>query len=423
MPPTKRSGRSARSSGVGLFLLLRSAAAINVAMMDMVQRNMLNTSILSWEYGTAAQAMLEYNYGSLGIYGSAPIPLPAGTPPPTGVTDIAAYVVANRPSNTTALFLDGSAADPASMGVAVLIANATLGSDASPGSRSNYAQAAADQLSYLLNVAPKSPDGAISHRADQVQLWSDSVFMTPPFLAYYGAVTRNSSLLQLAYDQCRLYRQALLVPSMGLWQHIVLGTNSSQDPGLWSTGNGWAAAGMLRVLLTINKSVFASQFAPQVNDLVSWVSEIVNGAMPYQQLNASALIRNYINESTFLDAAGTTLLAASTYRLASLGQGTAQLARAETYYQTLESERLNGTGWLQPVVNPNAYASQGTYSPEGQSFVLMLAAARRDYLAGNVTSSANSSQSTTPSLSAASRTLGSYLVLLGLCAAIALVCL
>jgi len=53
----------------------------------------------------------------------------------------------------------------------------------------------------------------------------------------------------------------------------------------------------------------------------------------------------------------------------------------------------------------------------------MLAAARRDYLAGNVTSSANSSQSTTPSLSAASRTLGSYLVLLGLCAAIALVCL
>ena len=52
----------------------------------------------------------------------------------------------------------------------MLIANATLGSDASPGSRSNYAQAAADQLSYLLNVAPKSPDGAISHRADQVQL-------------------------------------------------------------------------------------------------------------------------------------------------------------------------------------------------------------------------------------------------------------
>ena len=52
----------------------------NVAMMDIVQRNMLNTSILSWEYGTAAQAMLEYNYGSLGIYGSAPIPLPAGTP-------------------------------------------------------------------------------------------------------------------------------------------------------------------------------------------------------------------------------------------------------------------------------------------------------------------------------------------------------
>ena len=55
--------------------------------------------------------------------------------------------------------------------VAVLMANATIGSDTSNGSRSNYAGAAADQLSYLLTVAPKSADGAISHRAEQVQLW------------------------------------------------------------------------------------------------------------------------------------------------------------------------------------------------------------------------------------------------------------
>ena len=51
----------------------------NATMLDLVERNMLNTSLLSWEYGTAAQAMLEYRYGSLGIYGSASIPLPAGT--------------------------------------------------------------------------------------------------------------------------------------------------------------------------------------------------------------------------------------------------------------------------------------------------------------------------------------------------------
>ena len=54
------------------------------------------------------------------------------------------------------------------------------------------------------------------------------------FLAYYGIMTRNTSLLDAAYEQCRLYRQYLLAPSMGLWRHIVLG--DSPDPGLWSTG-------------------------------------------------------------------------------------------------------------------------------------------------------------------------------------------
>ena len=34
--------------------------------------------------------------------------------------------------------------------------------------------------------------------------------MVPPFLAYYGVVTGNQSLLQAAYDQCRLYRQYLV---------------------------------------------------------------------------------------------------------------------------------------------------------------------------------------------------------------------
>ena len=78
---------------------------------------MLNSSIYSWEVGTAAQALLEFRYGSLGIYGSATIPLPADSPSPTAANELAASVVANRPRNSTALFVDGSAADPASMGV------------------------------------------------------------------------------------------------------------------------------------------------------------------------------------------------------------------------------------------------------------------------------------------------------------------
>lgn len=49
------------------------------------------------------------------------------------------------------------------MGVAVLLANRTL-------HNATYAQAAAEQLYYLLSVAPRAPNGAISHRASEVQL-------------------------------------------------------------------------------------------------------------------------------------------------------------------------------------------------------------------------------------------------------------
>ena len=57
--------------------------------------------------------------------------------------------------------------------------------------------------------------------------------MAPPFIAFYGAVKGEPQYLQLAYDQCRLYRQYLRDDS-GLWQHILLGSFS--DTRHWGTG-------------------------------------------------------------------------------------------------------------------------------------------------------------------------------------------
>ena len=61
---------------------------------------------------------------------------------------------------------EGSAADPASMGVPVLMASWLGLND------QDYAGAAKDQLDYLLYKVPKTPDGAISHRVSELQLWS-----------------------------------------------------------------------------------------------------------------------------------------------------------------------------------------------------------------------------------------------------------
>ena len=59
--------------------------------------------------------------------------------------------------------------------------------------------------------------------------------MVPPFLAYYGALQggeEGTKLLQMAYDQIRLYRDALV--DDGLWRHVIYG--EWEDDTHWATG-------------------------------------------------------------------------------------------------------------------------------------------------------------------------------------------
>ncbi|GLB43044.1 putative glycosyl hydrolase family 88 [Lyophyllum shimeji] len=373
----------------------------------------------SWELGTRLQAILALSAPAYSVLTPhTPLPPPPSIPDPLSAPlapffSITRSVVANRTqSNANAtgaqpLIQDGSAADPASIGFAVLLANWT-GQAQRDGL--DYAGAARDQLDFLLNKVPRTGDGAISHRVSQVQLWSDFVYMVPPFLAYYGVITQNRSLLVQAHDQIRLYRSYLRDPSANnLWKHVLLGT-SGNDEGHWSTGNAWAAAGMLRVLGTLRSSPYAPTLKAQQSDLASWVSEIHSAMYPHLD-PASSLFPNYASQppgapGNFLDAASTALLAATVYRLAML-RGThtylpaAERCRRALYAASSSSpsssssassssssnstasglEHFDPDGWLAPVVNPHAYREQGSQSPEAQAFVVEMQAAWRDWVA------------------------------------------
>ncbi|KAI0822092.1 Six-hairpin glycosidase-like protein [Trametes gibbosa] len=382
----------------------------------------------SWEIGTRAQALLESDTPSYSVFSNNGLPPAQGEAGPSSldeVISIAHEVVQN--STKAAIqgpqpFLDvngGAAGDPPSIGVAVLLANWTgAGSDGL-----DYGGAARNQLEFLLEKVPKTDDGAISHRMEQVQLWSDFVYMVPPFLAYYGVLTQNETLVQQAYDQCRLYRQYLVDDEAGgMWKHIVLGSNA--DGGHWSTGNGWAAAGMLRVLATIQHSQYAKNMKNQAKDLTNWVSEIHTGIYPH--LRTNSLFGNYADDSaSFDDASSTAILASTVYRLALLSGIHTHLPLAEQCRKALSapssaaSSSASGSAstsasptpslsatatspatpsasattsadtlahftsdmWLTPVVNPNQFGIEGSRSPEGQAFVVEMYAAWRDWTA------------------------------------------
>lgn len=206
------------------------------------------------------------------------------------------------------------------------------------------------------------------------------MYMVPPFLAYYGFDTANQTLLQIAYDQCRLYRDALQDKDTKLWRHIVGGEgNGISDSGLWATGNGWATAGMLRVAATIRRSEFSGDMQDQVNDLAAWVGEIVDAAK--SRVTSSGLVRNYItDQSSFPDTAGSTMLAYSAFRLSTMGFTNDHTGFANQVHSTVVGRHLADNGTLTDAVDPLVWDRLGTAgSPEGQSFVLLMQAAYNEY--------------------------------------------
>ncbi|CAE6519467.1 unnamed protein product, partial [Rhizoctonia solani] len=249
-----------------LSLYALSASALSPATVDLVKARLKDAAQKSWEIGTRQQALLELESPSVSVFTATSIPGSPAAQSPTlrlsnaarlaftsgkldDVVGMSHEILANKEAGTLPLMKDGSSADPASNGVGMIVANWT------DAQGSDFEAAARDQLTWLLSNVPRSSEGAISHRNSEVQLWSDYIYMVPPFLAYYGASTSNRTLVAEAYKQIKLYRDVLLDKPTGLWQHIRQG--SFEDRGFWSTGNGWAAMGIMRVAATIRAAGYA----------------------------------------------------------------------------------------------------------------------------------------------------------------------
>ncbi|KAH9059347.1 Six-hairpin glycosidase, partial [Lactarius vividus] len=342
----------------------RAFPGLNITLLSLVRDNACQ--LFHSKIGTLAEALTEVEWPRLSVF------LPGSVLPPLilpwwesadDVLTIAETVV-NQRANGSLPLADGlgSVGDPASLGQAVLLRNWTR----RDLTDTRFSTAAGEQLGYLLSFAPRADSGAISHRDDQVQLWADFVYMVPPFIAYFGVLQNDDygglALLQVAYDQIRLYRDALFDADANLWRHVTLG--SWEDSGHWATG------------ATIKRSRFASEMQSQQDDLAQWIDEILTGVWYYQQSNGTLL--NYVDQpDSFADSASTALLAATTLRYSLLTSDTKHDAAALRALELVFSS-IDEDGWLLNTVDPEAWTAltqNGGHSAEAQSFVLLLAAA------------------------------------------------
>ncbi|KZT53077.1 Six-hairpin glycosidase [Calocera cornea HHB12733] len=373
-----------------LAVYLASVVAQQYASAEaMIRGAMLGSIRTSWEQGTASHGLLEFDSPQFSLFGGSsfpPLPAPLSfdlSQYPVSTLQLALSAVTRqaadgRLSQVIGDALDGAALDGASAGSAVL-----LGSLLDPARHDYFLNAAEAQLNYVLNVAPRMPNGAISHRAAQHEYWADGVYMGFPFLAYYGLVTKNQTLLQTAFEQCELYRQALFEPQYGMWGHIYSeDTQSWSDEGIWASGNGWAALGMLLVARTIEVSEFGQQMANETEALQGWVKEILVGA--FANTNPDGLLPDYFFGTgvAFSDASASGALAAAAYRCMTLWPS---IFPAHTFLTPAEKifnvivPKVDELGLVNPVVDPLNWSSVGVVSTEAQAFGLMMSAAKRSW--------------------------------------------
>ncbi|KAH7098053.1 Six-hairpin glycosidase [Auriculariales sp. MPI-PUGE-AT-0066] len=332
---------------------------------------MVDNSKRPWERGTMMEAIIEHERPELSVFGAQQVPVGAGDGPlPDAALQSLDEMLADRKDNGPFQW-DGSAADPASVGTAAMMHAIFSDSD-------KYKDAVKDELIYLHQDVPRdSSYEIISHRADEFQAWADFLAMVPPTIAYYGVYQSDGyereRALKFAWRQCQGYRDILRDPDTGLYRHIMEGPWN--DQGLWATGQGWAAFGMLRVHQTISKSAIASSLTSEAQDLLNWTKELIDATWAHQ-LESGALF-NYIDRQDFEDSSGTAAVALASYRYA-LITGTTVHESAEKALRRL-TELVDDDGWVQRVVNPIDFANEGEHSPEAQSFVVMLDVASREY--------------------------------------------
>ncbi len=182
-----------------------------------VKQASLTMQRYNWEQGVAAQAFLE-----------------------AGDAETAILMVVESVHRQTA---DGrcsqigeplAATDPCSVGEALI--------DACEQTKEPDLLRAKDKLlHWALSAAPRNADGLVYHLCDRQEIWVDSMYMLPPFLARAGYCDE-------ALQQLNGYWRLLWNSENGLLAHRW--DDSAKRfvrKDAWAVGNGWAAAGMVRV--------------------------------------------------------------------------------------------------------------------------------------------------------------------------------
>lgn len=315
------------------------AFAADPDVIQRVSRALLSMQRASWEQGVAAQAFLE-----------------------RGETDLVYLMAKEAELRQTAegrlsvLYTDNGVTDPAASGEAVLHAARRSGDE-------GLRQAAERMLRYLLEKAPRAADGTLYHTLNEPEIWVDSMYMAPPFLAAAGhheeAVRQLDGMDKVLWNpQKKLYSHR--------WHD---GRKEFVNAKPWGVGNGWALAGLARVIDALPDGMPAER-----QRLAGRAQETLDSCLGH--MRSDYLFHNVLDEpDSFVETNMSQMVAYTLYRGVQSGWLDRGYLSAADGLRRAAHGKVDEHGYVQGVCGAPFFEAPGRAS-EGQAFFLLMEAAR-----------------------------------------------
>ena len=309
----------------------------------MVRRALLAMQRHSWEQGVAMQAMLE-----------------------TGEWDalvaMAHDAVTRQDAQGRAAIVgdDLSAVDTCGTGEGLMAAARRTGESALEAGFRKL-------LDWAVLGAPRASDGTVYHLMDRREVWSDSMYMVPPFLAAAG---RYDAALSMARGLLRRLRD----PQSGLmawkWDDE---TGTPAAPEHWGVGLGWTLAGLARV-----QAALPPGMARERDALREDVRALLSALCPHTR--ADGLFHNIVDDpGSFVETNLSQMAAYTVYRGLREGWLPPELFGWAERMRAAACAKVDAWGLVRGVCGAPRFDAPGI-APEGQAFHLLMERSRADWM-------------------------------------------
>jgi len=248
--------------------------------------------------------------------------------------------------------------DPAANGEGVLFAAKATGDPL-------FKNGAERMLEYLMKRAPRTADGTLHHIDHKPQVWIDSMYMAPPFLAVAGVPAE-------AVKQIEGIRRILWNRPAKLFSHIWDdGKKTFERKAFWGVGNGWAAAGMTRVISALPETMKAER-----KRLIGYVSEVLDGCLRHRR--PDGFFHDVVDDpKSFVETNLCQMLSYSIFRGVRGGWLPKAYLRDAEIMRRAASSKVDALGYVRDVCGSPTFEKPGV-ATEGQAFFVLMEAAARD---------------------------------------------